>query len=157
MRPWLPDCTLSDVTRHGKSQEKGVWSSGHRHVPLLSRSVAAWPLNGREKVAVWSPLGLAGVSQTNHAMAHQLGEPLPGAPPPFQPQQYSGSGVHNEAPQQGHESMDELEGNTRVPRNCPKTHPWCSVPGCTERPLRQCQAASGNQVCKPLRTAIKSI
>ena len=73
-------------------------------------------------------------------MAHQLGAPLPGVPPP-QPQHYG----HEMHPQHGHDDLEEID-SSRAPRNCPRTHPWCSVAGCTERPLRQYLSAATNQV-----------
>ena len=81
-----------------------------------------------------------GLSRERIAMAHQLGAPLPGVPPP-QPQQYG----HEMHQQHGNDGLEDLDG-TRVPRNCPRTHPWCSVAGCIERPLRQYLSAPTNQV-----------
>ena len=64
-------------------------------------------------------------------MTHQLGSPLPGAPGPH-----------------SYHEMDHVEelDDTRIPRNCPRIHPWCSVAGCTERPLRQFVSSTSKQV-----------
>lgn len=62
-------------------------------------------------------------------MTHQLGSPLPGA-----------SHYHRDV----HDVDDDMAD--RMARNCPRVHPWCSVAGCTERPLRQFTASSSKQV-----------
>ncbi|CAN0044118.1 unnamed protein product, partial [Ectocarpus sp. 6 AP-2014] len=82
-------------------------------------------------------------------MAHQLGSPLPGASPQPPQQQYhssSSSSVHDMHQHQQHHNA-----------SMPECYPWCSVAGCTERPLRQYTAASSKQIMFMCKTHFNTV
>ncbi|CAM9325908.1 unnamed protein product, partial [Hapterophycus canaliculatus] len=87
-------------------------------------------------------------------MAHQLGAPLPGAPPQ-QPHQYQG-GVHHEMQHPHHQHHGSML-EEMIPRDVARVHPWCSVANCTERPLRQYTAASSKQIMFMCKTHFNTV